>query len=71
MSDDPKGRVRRRLAAILVAGYGLLSPGDEAESFAGLKAFSTGIIEPLIPEYSGNIFKQTSELVADRVRKRG
>ena len=63
MSDDPKGRVRRRLAAILVAGYGLSSPGDEAESFAGLKAFSTGIIEPLIPEYSGNIFKQTSELV--------
>jgi adenylate cyclase len=62
VSDEARGRVRRRLAAILVAGYRRLFPGDEADSFAGLRAFSSEIIEPLIPEYRGNIFKQTGEL---------
>ena len=62
MSEDPKGRVRRRLAAILVAGYSRLIPGDEADSFAGLRAVLTEIIEPLTSEYGGNIFKQTSDL---------
>ena len=63
MSDDPKGRVRRRLAAILVAGYSRLFPGDEADRFAGLTSFLTDIIEPLIPEFGGNIFKSAGELV--------
>ena len=62
MSEDSRGRVRRRLAAILVAGYSRLFPGDEAESFAGLRAVLTEIIEPLTSEYGGNIFKQTSDL---------
>ncbi len=62
MSEDSRGRVRRRLAAILVAGYSRLFPGDEAESFAGLRAVLTDIIEPLASEYGGNIFKQTSDL---------
>jgi adenylate cyclase len=63
VSEDTKGRARRRLAAILVAGYSRLFPGDEKESFAGLRSFLTEIIEPLIPEFGGNIFKHTSELV--------
>ena len=62
MSEDSRGRVRRRLAAILVAGYSRLFPGDEADSFAGLRAVLTEIIKPLTSEYGGNIFKQTSDL---------
>ncbi len=62
MSDEARGRVRRRLAAILVAGYHRLFPGDEAESFAGLRAVLTEIIEPLSALHGGSIFKQTGEL---------
>jgi adenylate cyclase len=62
VSEDSRGRVRRRLAAILVAGYSRLLPGDEADSFAGLRAVLTEIIKPLTSEYGGNIFKQTSDL---------
>jgi adenylate cyclase len=62
VSEDSRGRVRRRLAAILVAGYSRLLPGEEADSFAGLRAVLTEIIEPLASEYGGNIFKQTSDL---------
>jgi adenylate cyclase len=47
----------------LVAGYTRLFPGDEKEGFAGLRSFLTEIIEPLIPEFGGNIFKHTGELV--------
>ena len=63
MSDETRGRVRRRLAAILVAGYSRLFPGDEADSFAGLRAVLTEIIEPLTVEFGGNIFKRTGDLV--------
>src|SRR6266436_3328566 len=63
VSEDARGRVRRRLAAILVAGYSRLFPGDEKDSFAGLRAFSTELIQPLVPEFDGNIFKQTGDLV--------
>jgi len=38
VSEDAKGRVRRRLAAIMIAGYSPLLPREEADSFAGLKA---------------------------------
>jgi adenylate cyclase len=62
MSDEARGRVRRRLAAILVAGYHRLFPGDEAESFAGLRSVLTEIIEPLSALHGGSIFKQTGEL---------
>src|SRR5216683_6171000 len=62
MSEDARARVRRRLAAILVAGYSRLFPGEEKEHFAGLKSFLTEIIEPLIPEFGGNIFKRAGEL---------
>ena len=63
VSEDTRGRVKRRLAAILVAGYSRLFPGDEKDSFSGLRAFLTEVIEPLVPEFDGNIFKQTSDLV--------
>jgi adenylate cyclase len=63
VSEDTRGRVRRRLAAILVAGYSRLFPGDEADRFAGLRAFLAEIVEPLIIEFGGNIFKETAELV--------
>ena len=56
-------RARRRHAAILVAGYNRLLPGDEADRFAGLRAFLAEIVEPQITEYGGNIFKETAELV--------
>ena len=56
-------RARRRHAAILVAGYNRLLPGDEADRFAGLRAFLAEIVEPQILEFDGNIFKETAELV--------
>src|SRR5437870_5775645 len=63
VSEEAKARVRRRLAAILVAGYSRLFPGDEKENFAELRAFLTGVVEPQIAEFGGNIFKETTELV--------
>jgi adenylate cyclase len=62
MSEVARARSRRRLAAILVAGYSRLFPGEEKENFAGLRSFLTEVIEPLIPEFGGNIFKHTSGL---------
>ena len=56
-------RVQRRLAAILVAGYSRLTPGEEADRFAELRAVLAGIIEPRIAEFDGNIFKETAETV--------
>ena len=63
VSEQARGRTGRRLAAILVAGYSRLFPGDEIESFAGLRRFLTEIIEPQIAEFGGRIFKETTELV--------
>jgi class 3 adenylate cyclase len=61
--DQPGERVTRRLAAILVAGYSRLLPGDEKENFAELRGLLTGVIGPQIGEFGGNIFKETAELV--------
>jgi adenylate cyclase len=63
VSEGARARVRRRLAAILVAGYNLAMPGEGADRFAGLRAVLTGIIEPAIPQYRGNIFKRAGDLV--------
>jgi adenylate cyclase len=63
MSEDSAERARRRFAAILVAGYSRLFPGDEQENFAELRRFLTGVVEPQITEFGGNIFKETVELV--------
>jgi len=61
--DEAAGGVTRRLAAILVAGYSRLRPGDEKDNFAELRAFLTAVVEPRIAEFGGNIFKETVELV--------
>jgi adenylate cyclase len=63
VSEDARGRVRRRLAAILVAGYSRLLPGEEADRFTGSRMVLTEVIEPQIAEFGGNIFKETAELV--------
>ncbi len=63
MSEDAGERTRRRLAAILVVGYRPLFPGDEEDRYAGLTAFLTEIIEPLIPRFGGHIFKRGGDLV--------
>jgi adenylate cyclase len=63
VSEEATERVRRRSAAILVAGYNRLFPGEEKESFAELRRFLTGVVEPQIVESGGNIFKETAELV--------
>jgi adenylate cyclase len=61
--DEAAGGVTRRLAAILVASYSRLRPGDEKDNFAELRAFLTAVVEPRIAEFAGNIFKETVELV--------
>ncbi len=61
--DEATEGVTRRLAAILVAGYSRLLPGDEKENFAELRALLTGVVEPQIGEFGGNIFKETAEIV--------
>jgi adenylate cyclase len=61
--DRPGERVTRRLAAILVAGYSRLLPGDEKENFAELRGLLTTVVEPQIAEFGGNVFKETTELV--------
>jgi TolB-like protein/Flp pilus assembly protein TadD len=61
--EQPGERVTRRLAAILVAGYTRLLPGDEKENFAELRGLLSGVVEPQIGEFGGNIFKETTEIV--------
>jgi TolB-like protein/class 3 adenylate cyclase/Tfp pilus assembly protein PilF len=61
--DEATEGVTRRLAAIMVAGYSRLVPGDEKASFAELRSFLTGVVEPQITEFGGNIFKEAGELV--------
>jgi adenylate cyclase len=60
--DAPKTRVRRRLAAILVAGLRRLLPGDEMDRIADLHRVLTESIRPLIGDYDGILFKQTGDL---------
>jgi adenylate cyclase len=61
--DEATERVTRRLAAILVAAYSRLLPGDEKENFAELRALLSRVVEPQIGEFGGNIFKETTEIV--------
>jgi adenylate cyclase len=63
VSEEARERVQRRPAAILVAGYSRLLPGEEADRFTGLRMVLTEVIEPQIAEFGGNIFKETAELV--------
>ena len=61
MSEEGRERVRRRLAAILVAGYCRLFPGDEADSLGALMALFGEIIEPLIRKFGGLVINSTGE----------
>jgi TolB-like protein/class 3 adenylate cyclase/Tfp pilus assembly protein PilF len=63
MSEETSTRTQRRHAAILVASYSRLLPGDEKENFTELRRFLTAVVEPQIAEFGGNIFKETTELV--------
>jgi adenylate cyclase len=61
VSEEARARVRRRLAAILVAGYSPLFPGDEAGGLAGLRVLVTDVIEPRIAEFGGQMINWTGE----------
>jgi adenylate cyclase len=61
VSEDTKGHVRRRLAALLFAGYGQFVPGGEGGSFAGLTLLRTKIIEPQVLKSGGNIIRWTGD----------
>jgi len=57
-------RVERRLAAILcadVAGYSRLMGADEEGTFAVLKSDRRELIDPLISQHRGRIFKTTGD----------
>jgi hypothetical protein len=44
--EEAQGHVRRRLAAILFAGYGPSIPGDEADNLALVTCLLSDIIKP-------------------------
>ncbi|MGH7065889.1 MAG: adenylate/guanylate cyclase domain-containing protein [Stellaceae bacterium] len=61
VSENGRDRVRRRLAAILVAGYSPLFPESDAEVLAGLNALLSEVIEPLILEFGGRVVNSSGE----------
>lgn len=62
MSDNATTRVRRRLAAILVAGYGRLLPSDDIDRITELRAILGDLIEPLSADYGGNLFSEERDV---------
>jgi TolB-like protein len=61
MADQP---ARRRLAAILAAdvvGYSRLMEADETGTLAALKARRRDVLEPLVAQHEGRIFKVTGD----------
>src|SRR5262249_8897678 len=62
LSGEATPRVSRRLAAILVVGYRRLCPGHELERVIDLRAVFAEVLEPLIREHGGNIFKEAGDL---------
>src|SRR6185436_8002260 len=57
-------RIQRRLAAILAAdvvGYSRLMGIDEEGTLAALKAHRKEVIDPLIAQHQGRIFKTTGD----------
>ena len=63
MSGDSRGDVRRRLAAIVFAGYKRFQPGDEASTFVGFTLLRTEIIEPQVLKFGGHIIRWTGDEV--------
>jgi adenylate cyclase len=63
VSQDPRPlRVKRRLAAILVASYRPFLSGGEIDRVAELRTVATDLIRPLVREFGGNIFKEAWDL---------
>jgi adenylate cyclase len=62
LSGEATPRVSRRLAAILVIGYRRLFPGHERERVLDLRAVFAEVLEPLIREHGGSIFKEAGDL---------
>lgn len=57
-------RVKRRLAAILAAdvvGFSRLMEQDEAGTLAALKIRRKGVLDPLVAEHEGRVFKVTGD----------
>jgi adenylate cyclase len=55
---------RRRLAAVLAAdvvGYSRLMEQDESNTLARLKAWQKEVLEPLVAQHQGRIFKFTGD----------
>jgi adenylate cyclase len=63
VSEHAKGHARRRLAAILFAGYSRLLPGDEAESFTDASLLLSEIIKPQVRKSGGNLIRWTGDAV--------
>src|SRR5215470_17863368 len=64
MVQEPRGRVERRLSAILaadVAGYSRLMHDDEEATHARLTALLARGVEPAIAEHGGRIVKNTGD----------
>jgi TolB-like protein/class 3 adenylate cyclase/Flp pilus assembly protein TadD len=64
MVQEPRGRVERRLSAILaadVAGYSRLMHSDEEATHAKLTALLADAVEPAIGEHGGRIVKNTGD----------
>ena len=64
MEPAGRGRVERRLAAILaadVAGYSRLMGADEEGTLAALKALRRELADPKIKEHRGRIVKTTGD----------
>ncbi len=57
-------RTQRRLAAILatdVVGYSRMMEQDEAGTLALLKSRHRGVLEPLVAQHQGRVFKFTGD----------
>jgi adenylate cyclase len=61
VSEGAKRQVRRRLAAILFAGYSRLPSGDEADNFASVTRLLSEIIKPQVLKSGGNIIRWTGD----------
>jgi adenylate cyclase len=61
MSDDGRGHAKRRLAAILFAGYSRLFPGDEADNFGAVTVLLSEIVKPQVLKSGGNIIRWTGD----------
>lgn len=62
LSGEATPRISRRLAAILVVGYRRLFPGHELDRVLDLRAVFAEVLEPLIREHGGTIFKEAGDL---------